>query len=154
MLWILVVVIAVVLLYIFRNFVRWIIFFPISYGIALLVNIFKPIQLLIQSFISSKSYSVGIVLNSLSIVVDLLIIVLISSLIAPISKIGKIISCIFCFLIGLYSLCVYHCFSVIPIGMDKNIELDLLSNAIYILVFLISSYVLISSSSDGSFEYM
>ena len=93
MLWIIAIIVGIILLYVCRNFIRWVIFLPISYGVALLLNLLNPVSLLIQSFISDKSYPIGIVINSVTMVIDMFIIVLISSMIAPISKIGKIISC-------------------------------------------------------------
>lgn len=152
MLWIIAIIVGIILLYVCRNFIRWVIFLPISYGVALLLNLLNPISLLIQSFISDKSYLIGIVINSVTMVIDLFIIVLISSIIAPNSKIGKIISCIFCFLIGIYSLSQFHSFTVVPMGMKPDAEFDLLSNIIYFIVFLASSYLLISFSSDTEFD--
>ena len=135
MLWIIAIIVGIILLYVCRNFIRWVIFLPISYGVALLLNLLNPVSLLIQSFISDKSYPIGI-----------------SSIVAPISKIGKIISCIFCFLMGVYSLSRFHSFTVIPMGMKPDAEFDLLSNVIYFIVFLASSYLLISFSSDDEFD--
>lgn len=65
---------------------------------------------------------------------------------------AKIISCIFCFLMGVYSLSRFHSFTVIPMGMKPDAEFDLLSNVIYFIVFLASSYLLISFSSDDEFD--
>lgn len=152
MLWIIAIIVGIILLYVCRNFIRWVIFLPISYGVALLLNLLNPVSLLIQSFISDKSYPIGIVINSVTMVIDMFIIVLISSMIAPISKIGKIISCIFCFLMGVYSLSHFHSFTVVPMGMKPDAEFDLLSNVIYFVVFLASSYLLISFSSDDEFD--
>lgn len=152
MLWIIAIIVGIILLYVCRNFIRWVIFLPISYGVALLLNLLNPVSLLIQSFISDKSYPIGIVINSVTMVIDMFIIVLISSIIAPISKIGKIISCIFCFLMGVYSLFRFHSFTVVPMGMKPGAEFDLLSNVIYFIVFLASSYLLVSFSSDDEFD--
>lgn len=152
MLWIIAIIVGIILLYVCRNFIRWVIFLPISYGVALLLNLLNPVSLLIQSFISDKSYPIGIVINSVTMVIDMFIIVLINSMIAPISKIGKIISCIFCFLMGVYSLSRFHSFTVVPMGMKPDAEFDLLSNVIYFVVFLASSYLLISFSSDDEFD--
>lgn len=45
---------------------------------------------------------------------------------------------------GVYSLSRFHSFTVIPMGMKPDAEFDLLSNVIYFIVFLASSYLLIS----------
>ena len=39
MLWIIAIIVGIILLYVCRNFIRWVIFLPISYGVALLLNL-------------------------------------------------------------------------------------------------------------------
>ena len=81
--------IVVVLLFVsetVRNIIRWIVFLPLSFLLALLLNFINFADMIVGLLFSQISYTVSIIVDVITIAQDLFFILIFAQIIAPIKK--------------------------------------------------------------------
>ena len=79
--------IVIVLLFVsetIRNIIRWIVFLPLSFLLALLLNFINFADMIVGLLFSQISYAISIIVDVITVAQDLFFILIFAQLIAPI----------------------------------------------------------------------
>jgi hypothetical protein len=133
----------------FRNVVRWIIYLPLSFGIALLLNFINFFDLIAGLVFKQVSYVVSLLIDVCSISQDVLVILLCSSIFAPKKRLGVIIASMICLLTEIYHILKLKLCAIYPLGYEEIKEVDWTHTFVLLCVSVVIMFVMIKNKKDA-----
>ena len=144
--------IVIVLLFVsetIRNIIRWIVFLPLSFLLALLLNFINFADMIVGLLFSQISYAISIIVDVITVAQDLFFILIFAQLIAPIKRIGAIIASSICLLVEFYNLYSHKVCAIFPFAYEDGLDsIDWTSSGIVLGVSLLIVLIFSSQSDD------
>ena len=110
------VILALCLFSFLRSLLRWIVFLPLAFAGAMVLNLFDFENILLTLFAAKISSTLGLIFSIAGVFMDFLVVTLIARLVCPSQKVGWGIAFLLCLIIAVYNLCQYHVYALFPFG--------------------------------------
>lgn len=143
--------IVIVLLFVsetVRNIIRWIVFLPLSFLLALLLNFINFADMIVGLLFSQISYTVSIIVDAITIAQDLFFILIFAQIIAPIKKVGAIIASSMCLLAEFYNLYSHKVCTIFPFAYEDIESIDWVCSGILLVVSLLIIFIFSSTADE------
>lgn len=134
----------------FRDIVRWIIFLPLSFGIALLLNFINIADMVVGLLFKKISYAVSIIVDTITISQDVFFVLLCAKIIAPNKRIGVIVASVSCLLVESYHMYNKKICTIFPIGYENIENIDWTNAAILLgaSIFIIFLFIISCNNNE------